>query len=140
MVLYVPRTYHQCSHHSDARYREKERDLYQVYTDLYRDVIEKQVKKVHDIIPLIKTESSRLNLSFSFGIERQSDANIDGKSEEHTRPCVAARRSVQRRFRAQLRQKTEKETVLKGSGHSPSYATIVDQIDGEVPAEGRLFL
>ena len=88
----------------------------------------------------MKTESSRLDLSLSLGIERQSDANIDGKFEEHTKPWVAARRTVQWRFRAQLRQKTEKETVLKGSGHSPSYATIVDQIDGEVPAEGRLFL
>ena len=81
-----------------------------------------------------------INLSLSPGIERQSSANIDGKFEEHTRPWVAARRTVQRRFRAQLRQETEKETVLKGSGYSQSYATIVDQIVGEVPAEGRLFL
>ena len=65
---------------------------------------------------------------------------MDGKFDEHARPLVAARRSVQRRFRAQLRQETEKETVLKGSGHSQSYATIVDQLEGEVPAEGRLFL
>ena len=81
-----------------------------------------------------------MNLSLSLGIERQSDANIDGKFEEHTRPWVAARRTVQRRFRAQLRQETEKETELKGSGHSQSYATIGNQIVGEVPAEGQLLL
>ena len=37
-------------------------------------------------------------------------------------------------------RKTEKETVLTGSSHSRSYATIVDQIVDEVPTEGRLFL
>ena len=81
-----------------------------------------------------------MNLSLSPGIEGQSDANIDGKFDKHTSPWVAARRSVQRRFRAQLRQETEKATVLNGSGHSQSYATIGNQIVGEAPAEGRLFL
>ena len=75
--------------------RKRERFRSSVHTDLYRDVSEKQVKKVHDIIPLMKTESSRLDLSLSLGIERQSNANIDGKFEKHTKPWVAARRTVQ---------------------------------------------